>query len=317
MLDLCASAQQEISIEQYIFSRHGIGADLLHLLTEKARQGVRVRVLADAFGSKFLLTSSKVHALQRAGGEVLHFHGHRKVLRHPSRLFNRLHRKTVICDNRSVMTGGTCFLPRMSDWRDTMIRIEGAVARQAARCFEETWRYSKGETPYPHDPDNELKADQPAGWRYVVNSPMPPNRQDYYDLLLKRLEQAKEKVSFITPYLLPVRRYRDALLPAVERGAKVRLIIPASSDHFSVDLAGRFFADSMKRAGVEIYGYEPTMVHAKLALIDEDFSAVGSFNLGVDSFKMNLEGAVVSRSKALAAALSEQIEKDLSQSRRL
>lgn len=317
MLDLCAGARQEIAIEQYIFSRHGIGAELLNVLTERARQGVRVRVLADAFGSKFLLKSPKVHDLQRAGGEVRHFHGYKSVLRHPTRLLNRLHRKTVICDNRSLLTGGTCFLPRMEDWRDTMVRVDGGVARQAAQCFEETWRYTEGESPFPHDPESKAPADQPDGWRYLVSSPFPSSRRDYYDLLLERIEQAEERISFVTPYLLPVRRYWDALRPAIERGVSVRLIIPAKSDHTSVDLAGRIFVHSMKHAGVEVYGYEPTMVHAKLALIDEQFSAVGSFNLGIDSFKMNLEGAVVTGSKRFAAALSEQIERDLAQSRRL
>ncbi|HEV7434705.1 MAG TPA: phospholipase D-like domain-containing protein, partial [Pseudorhizobium sp.] len=212
--------------------------------------------------------------------------------------------KTVICDNRSLLTGGTCFLPRMEDWRDTMVRVDGGVARQAAQCFEETWRYTEGESPFPHDPESKAPADQPDGWRYLVSSPFPSSRRDYYDLLLERIEQAEERISFVTPYLLPVRRYWDALRPAIERGVSVRLIIPAKSDHTSVDLAGRIFVHSMKHAGVEVYGYEPTMVHAKLALIDEQFSAVGSFNLGIDSFKMNLEGAVVTGSKRFAAARS-------------
>lgn len=229
MLDLCAGARQEIAIEQYIFSRHGIGAELLDVLTERARQGVRVRVLADAFGSKFLLKSPKVHDLQRAGGEVRHFHGYKRVLRHPTRLLNRLHRKTVICDNRSLLTGGTCFLPRMEEWRDTMVRVDGGVARQAAQCFEETWRYTKGESPFPHDPESKAPADQPDGWRYLVSSPFPSSSRDYYDLLLERIEQAEEKISFVTPYLLPVRRYWDALRPAIERGVRVRLIIPAKA----------------------------------------------------------------------------------------
>lgn len=317
VLELCSGARSEISIEQYIYSRHGIGADLLDVLTDKARQGVRVRILADAFGSKYLFMSDKLQGLLRAGGEVCHFHGRQTLFRHPERLFNRLHRKSVICDNASLLTGGTCFLPRMADWRDTMVRIDGEVARQAARVFEETWRYAQGAMALPNDPNSESPAEQAGAWRYLISSPYPLDRENYIDFLLRRVENARKTISFTTPYLLPVRRYRKALSAAVERGVKVRLIMPVRSDHRLVDLVGRFFARSMKRTGVEVYGYERTMLHAKIALFDEEFSAVGSFNLGVDSFKMNLEGAVVTACPRFAMSLSEQIDKDLAQSRLL
>jgi cardiolipin synthase A/B len=315
--ELCEEAAQTIAVEQYIFSRKGVGDRLLDLLTSRARQGVQVRVLADAFGSRHLPYSAGARELCRAGGEVLHFHGMRDFLRDPRTLYHRLHRKTVICDSDTLLTGGSCFSPRMADWRDTMIKINGQVAQDALETFETTWRAAKGIAIEPHPPHHKAPEHTFSGWSYVVSSPYPPAGREYYRLLIERLETARNSVMFTTPYFIPDQRFWQCVTSVAQRGVRVRLLLPARSDQPLIDLFSHHYARKLGREGVEVYGYLPGMLHAKLAVIDDDYAAVGSFNLGIDSFKMNLEGAVVTVSPGFVRALAAQLEDDFTAAKRL
>ena len=134
------AARESIAIEQFIFSHRGIGREILAILTAKARQGVHVRLLADWFGSRHLADSDGARALIAAGGEVVIFNGPGGFYRSPASAFHRLHRKSIVTDGRQLMTGGSCFHPRMEDWRDTMVLIEHPVAQEALAAFEATWR---------------------------------------------------------------------------------------------------------------------------------------------------------------------------------
>jgi cardiolipin synthase A/B len=313
--ELLDGARESIAIEQFIFSHRGIGAEILEILTRKASSGVRVRVIADAFGSPGLLRSEAAQALLRAGGEIAIYHGLASSLRHPASAFHRMHRKTIVCDGRYFMTGGSCFHPRMEEWRDTMVTVEGPVARAALHEFEKTWaRVTRSAlaidpAPVPEDHDTD--------WSYMVSSPYGPEGRKYYLKLLERISEAQRMVVLTTPYLVPVGRFWTAMERATRRGVHVRVMIPRRSDHALVDLFSLSFARRLLGQGVEVYGYTGGMMHAKLAVIDDDWAAVGSFNLGIDSIRMNVEGVVVSRAPDFHDALLDQLEQDLKRSRRL
>jgi len=314
---LCESARHSIAIEQYIFSRKGVGDDLLDLLAARARQGVRVRVLADAFGSQHLIGSPPAEALQKAGGEVVHFHGLRDFVRDPRTLVHRLHRKAVICDEDKLLTGGSCFSPRMVDWRDTMVRVEGPLAREALSIFETTWRAAREGRGLPRIPAAApLERARPV-WSYMVSWPTSSAGNEYYRLILDRIGRAQSRVDLTTPYFLPDRTFLRCLGDAAARGVRVRLLIPARSDHPMIDRISSIFTRKLTRQGVEVHGYLPAMMHAKLIVVDTGFAAVGSFNLGIDSFRMNLEGAVATASPDFIAALTVQLERDFAASKRL
>jgi cardiolipin synthase A/B len=316
VLEMCASARDSIAAEQYIFHRTGIGRELLDLLASRARHGVRVRIVADAFGSRFLRPSEGAAALLKAGGEILYFNGVRGALRRPGGMLTRLHRKTIICDGRRFMTGGSCFHPRMRDWRDSMVRVEGPVVREALREFEDSWRYAAGNQTTRRP--KQLPPLRPSDWSYMVTAPYRPKRRDYYQALRERIESADRTITIATPYVVPGGDpFWGTLQRAVNRGVRVRLIVPSKSDQPLIDMVSLSFVRRLARQGIEVYGYEPGMMHAKLSVIDDDWAAVGSFNLGVDSFSMNSECSVVSRLPAFHAALLGQLEIDLSLSRRL
>lgn len=314
---LCEDARRSIDVEQYIFSSEGVGRRLLDLLTLRARQGVAVRILVDGLGSRGLPESEGARALIRSGGQIA-LHGDvRALLRHPVAKAHRLHRKTVIGDGHSLMIGGTCFHDRMSDWRDTMIRLQGAPAPAAATAaeFERVWNIAcgKDERLIPRGP---ASPGRDADWTYAASGPGTQARPDLRRLLLERIASARREVVLTTPYLVLDRALWRALTIARASGARVTLLMPERSDHRLADLAGRPFAYALKRRGVEVRLYTPAMLHAKLAIID-DWTCVGSFNLDLLSAKLNLENGIVSESADLRAALAAQLEVDLAASDRL
>lgn len=315
--EMIDAARDTIAIEQYIFSPRGIGREILDILTRKARQGVHVRVVADAFGSPNLRNSEGARELIKAGGEIAIFNGLREFFRHPQSAFHRLHRKSIVCDGRRLMTGGSCFHSRMEDWRDTMVLIEGEVAREARDEFESTWRRAGRVEESPPDSSHPLPEEWQGDWSYMVSSPYGPGKREYYIELMERIGSAKHHVTLTSPYLVPVGRFWTAMEQATHRGVRVRVMIPARSDQPLIDVFSLRFARDLLCRGIEIYGYRLGMMHAKLAVIDDDWAAVGSFNLGIDSIKMNLEGVLVSRSADFHDALLTQLEADLAASRRL
>jgi len=313
MLD---AARESIVIEQFIFSHRGIGGEILAILAAKARQGVHVRLLADWFGSRHLADSDGARALIAAGGELVIFNGPGGFYRSPASAFHRLHRKSIVTDGRLLMTGGSCFHPRMEDWRDTMVLIEHPVAQDALVEFEATWlRATTGAVLPP--PAGDRPSGERLDWSYLVSSPYERNMQEYDFELLERIAHAEHSVTLTSPYLVPVGRIWRVLEHATRRGVRVRVMIPARSDQPLIDIFSFRYARRLLGRGVEVYGYTGGMMHAKLAAVDGVWSAVGSFNLGIDSLRMNLEGALVSWSREFHDVLMERLEADLAGSRRL
>ena len=316
--ELLRQARENIAVEQYIFSHRGIGREILEILTHQARRGLEVRVLADAFGSPHLLQSAEGQALLDAGGRIVLFNPLRNGLRDPSLLFHRLHRKCIVCDCRYVMTGGSCFHPRMEDWRDTMVVIDNEhVAAEALAAFDRAWNQASDGVVTSNKSSVSPALPASPEWSYMVSSPYGPERHDYYNELLRRIDAAERHVTLASPYLTPVGRFWRTLARATRRGVHVRVMIPSRSDQPLIDVFSLNYARKLLGRGIEVYGFLRGMMHAKLAVIDDDWSAVGSFNLGIDSIRMNLEGVLVSRSQQFHDSLLDQLESDLAASRRL
>lgn len=313
---LFESARDSIDIEQFIFSGDGIGAKLVDLLCAQARRGVQVRILADWYGSRSLLHGQKARELVRLGGEVRPFHGVRQMLADPRRIVHRIHRKTVISDENVLLTGGSCFDPRMEDWRDTMVRINGAAVGAALSEFTAAWNYAGGEavTPCAERPP---PADGSSEWEYVVSSPYGPSGRRYLDKFLARIADAQSEILLASPYVTPAGRLWGALAEAAQRGVAVRVLIPGSSDHPGLDTLTRPYVKWLTHRGIMFGGYPRGMLHAKLAAIDDSWAAVGSFNLSIDSTVMNLECMLVSERPDYVGRVAEQLRSDLATAERL
>lgn len=315
VLELCDGARTSLAIEQYIFGADMIGTRMMDVLTKAARRGVHVRLLVDAFGSAELARSPAGAAFRQAGGELVRYNPLSRLLRNPISGMHRLHRKSVIADGRRMMAGGACYSDRMADWRDTMVRIEGPIVPAALAAFETAWAYANGISAR-RSRSQSAEATCGAGhWNYLTSDPVRPARQQIYQALLSRLRDAETSIDLATPYLFPDRKIWSALTGARQRGVRVRLLLPAVSDHPAIDLVSQRFAAALARRGVEVHGYLPGMMHAKLAIID-DWSMVSSFNLDMLSIGLNVENGLATTSPAFRAVLADQYACDIATSRR-
>ena len=207
-----------------------------------------------------------------------------------------------------------CFSDRMSDWRDTMIRTDGRIPAAVPDAFEAVLRAAQRR---PAEAPRSFGRSEGDGWSYRLSGPCSEAAPGLREALLRRIAGARRSLTLTTPYLILDRPLWRALLAARDAGACVRILMPARSDHPSLDRVGRPFVRALSRHGIEVYGYEPTMLHAKIALADDDWCAVSSFKLNIFSLRMNLENGIVSRSSALCGALAERLEEDLRRARRL
>ena len=288
MLAAIEQAQHGIELEIYIFDDDEIGRRFLIALMQAAARGVRVRVLADAFGS-FLLPQSFFEPLIKAGGKVRFFNPIRFT-----RFGVRNHRKLLVCDRQTAFIGGANIADNYNGdgvtqgWCDLMVKIEDAklvavLAEQFERIFSNA-NFENGRL-------RRLRAFR--RFRRRTNDTQIFAIQagrgvgSFQRTLQQDLSHAKS-ADFITPYFLPGRRIRKLMRQIARRGGRVRLILPAHSDVPVARAAGLIYYARLLRAGVEIYEYQPQILHAKLFIVDKKVFA-GSSNLDVRSFKMNYE----------------------------
>mgnify|MGYP002277857410 CR=1 FL=1 len=315
---MAEEARSTLSLEQYIFSPDGIGERLLGLLAARARAGVEVRLLADGFGSSRVPKSRAGRDFVKAGGQLAMYNGWRDVLFHPNGHLHRLHRKSVLADRTTLILGGCCFHDRMCAWRDTMIRVEGAPVPSAVLAMEALWR----RVTQPRLPRMEPAHSpplSPGDWAYMVSTPYKPAQRELYRTLIAALDQAQDTITLTTPYLVPDITFRRTLNAALKRGVRVRMVIPhpKNNDHPIWNIPAMMFARRLKQRGAEVYLYRPAMIHAKIALVDGEWSSVGSTNLDILSFTLNLENGIVSRATDLYEALAAQLDADIAASDKL
>ncbi len=307
MLIACKNAKTAIDLEQFILRTDDIGNKFIDVLREKAKEGIRVRILCDAAGS-FGLYNSKIPEQLRADGIRMAFFNtlipggkHN----YTAWLF-RDHQKLLIVDGAIAFTGGICLSEEMRHWRDTHVRIEGEVIEQMQYSFNKMWRraFKNKERKKMETPPTS------SGFTYVTNAPLPGRRFLYHNFI-DAMRGARKYIYLTTPYFVPDHRFARVLKLAAARGVDVRLILPHASDHPIVDYGSQSFFNSILSAGVRIFRYKNLMIHAKTAIIDDEWATVGSFNLDNLSFLYNFEGNIVSHNKAFALELKRHFQEDL------
>ena len=316
MLAAIAQARHSVELEIYIFADDKIGRQFLDALAQAARRGVQVRVLADAYGS-FLLPRSFFEPLIKAGGEIRFFNPLRF-----SRFGVRDHRKLLICDRQTVFVGGANICDChggdgvTQGWFDLMAQIEDAgLADRLAKEFDQIFSNAS----FAHGRFRRLRALR--RFRRRTNEAqifaIQPGRgtSSFQRALQQELAHAGS-ADLIVPYFLPVRRLRRLLRQIVRRGGRVRLILPAHCDVPLARAAGLVYYARLLRAGVEIYEYQPQILHAKLYFVDKKIFA-GSSNLDVRSFKMNYELMIQFSDHATVDGAAEIFAAALKNSRRI
>jgi cardiolipin synthase len=315
MLAAIASARHSIDLETYIFANDPVGRQFLQALADAARRGVRVRLLADSFGS-LTLAGSFFAPLTAAGGEVRFFN--------PLRFSNfgvRDHRKLLVCDGQTIFIGGANIASSYDGdgvtrgWFDLMLRLEDPdLATPLTEEFERLFTGANFEfLPLPRLRAFRHLRRQPAGHARIF-SVRPGRGAGGFQRALQHDLANAAGADFIAPYFLPNRRLRKLLRKIVRRGGRVRIILPAQCDVPLARLAGLVYYARLLRGGVELYEYQPQVLHAKLYRVDETVYA-GSSNLDVRSLKLNYELMLRFTAPAAADGAREIFEAALQHSR--
>jgi cardiolipin synthase len=315
-----AAAQVSIDVEYYIFSPDRTGSALRDALAERARAGVRVRLLLDAVGSG--KTSRRFLAsLTEAGGQVAWFHPMRlgKFWRRPW-LNMRTHRKIVVIDGAIAYTGGINVTDeederlRSDAYRDLHVRVEGEVARALQVVFVEDWAYATGNPPVLA-PAPEFAPGTCAV--QVVSSGPDSQWEAIHRMHVATIHSAQRRVWLTTPYFVPGEAAMMALTSAALGGLDVRLLVPKASDSWLVTYAARSYFDELLAAGVRVYEYGPRMLHSKTLLVDDHLAIIGSANFDHRSFRLNFEVSLLFHDATVASELERTIELDLAQAPRV
>lgn len=308
MLAAIRSATQSIRFETYILVPDEVGWKFAKALAERARNGVEVRAQIDAAGS----FSWRISALGRYLSDHrvrLHFF-HRWNWNDPWRYNRRNHRKLLVVDDTEAYIGGFNIHRESSRrlygdkrWRDTAVRMRGDLARQAAHLFDTFWH---GEHRWEWQPSDG------AGAVLVANNSFACHHR-LYCWFAERFATARDRIYVTTPYLVPSLRAQRALAAAAARGVDVRLLVPGISDVAIVQWAAHAAFAPLLRAGVRIYEYQPRVLHAKTAVIDGEWSTLGTANMDYRSFFTNYEVNLVARDPVLARMLEQQFLADLAE----
>ncbi len=320
-LDAMRHAQHSIDLEAYIFHKGKLTREVVDILTERAKAGVHVNLVIDSMGS-FSTRKSYFKRLKEAGGKVEWYH--RLRLHNWFLSNNRTHREITVIDGRIGFVGGAGYAdwwrfaskdePR---WRDTMVRVQGDAVRGIQGTFSENWLEASGEIIDGPDYFPPLPNDAGHTTALVVTSTPSAGGSTRARVLFQVMFAAARKSIFInTPYFLPDRSMLGDLQRARQRGVTVRIVVPGKhADHTLTRSSGRSAYGDLLKAGADIYEYEPTMIHAKIAIIDGIWSIVGSTNMDSRSFGINDEINVAIQSPDIASRLAQAFEDDVAHSR--
>ena len=312
-------AKKHIHLEYYIFEPDATGTEFRDALIERARAGVKVRLLLDAIGSSNTGTAF-LRPLIEAGGEVAFFHRTRirwRGLWKP-KINLRSHRKIVVIDGICGFTGGINITDDENEaintaaYRDLHVSVSGDVVRWLQLAFLEDWVYAGRHTP--KDADLFIEPTQAKIKAQIIPAGPDTVWEPIHRAKVFAISHACERVWLATPYFVPSEPARMALISAALRGVDVRLIVPEKSDSRLVDAAARSYFDELLAAGVQVYCY-PRMLHTKALLVDDETVILGSSNFDNRSFRLNFELCILLENLDLALALSQVLLDDMQKSR--
>lgn len=319
MLDAIRQARRRISVESFIYEDGTVGDRFTQALIEAARRGVDVRVVLDAIGSKLSASSHKT--LTDAGVAVVTFNTIRPWTLEETNY--RTHRKVLVVDGEIAFTGGIGLADHWlgdadaeEHWRDTQIEVRGPAVRALEASFWENWLESGGLTVPTLD---EEQPSQGTDAQTMVIWSNPTGGASSVKLLyLLAIAGARHTIDIQSPYFLLDESTRWSFADARRRGVLVRILTDGEvTDAMPVKYSSRNGYQELLEQGIEIYEYEPTMMHVKAMIVDGGFSIAGSANFDNRSFELNDELTIAVADRQLAGELLRDFEKDLLRSKRL
>lgn len=316
------AAEEYIHLQYYIIEDDHIGRALRDALIERAKAGVKVRVIYDDFGC-WGVSRKFFRSMREAGIDI---HPFFKVVFPPfaTRINWRNHRKLTVIDGEVAYVGGMNVADRYIDggskfgcWRDTHMRITGPAVAAVQYSFAVDWSFM-GQSLLQEPVDMSLpKGPGEAAGLQMMRCGPTSEWSNVSLYMLKAIGNAKKRVYIQTPYFLPTDAMLSALQAAALSRVDVRVMIPLKSDSSTLTLASYSYIMECLRAGIKIYLFEAGMLHSKTMMIDDRLSAIGSANIDFRSFEHNFEETMFIFSSEVNATLRAQFMTDLQQSTRV
>lgn len=320
MLKAIREAKQTITLETYIWSSGDISNQFIEALSERARAGVKVHVLGDGMGTRPLKNEDRQRMID--AGVEYRIYGREHWYEIKPNINHRTHRKLLIVDGRIGFTGGMCIDDRWKGdaestdvWRETQVRVEGPVVRQMQAVFARNWLQTTpkllfGPEYFP------AGGGLPLGGAYVQCYPSGPNEAPEYARLsfLAAIAAARDVIQIANAYFVPDDLMVEMLIEARRRGVRVQVIVPGVNDSRFGRAASRSRWGKLLEAGVEFHSYQPAMFHAKVMMVDDVFTTIGSTNFDNRSLSINDEVNINILDRKLARRCREIFDEDLAAS---
>ncbi|MEV4614961.1 phospholipase D-like domain-containing protein [Kitasatospora sp. NPDC049258] len=319
MLRAVQEAAHTVDMTTFVYWRGEIARRFARALADKAREGVRVRLLLDGFGSR-LIERELLDLMESAGVQVAWFR--RPVRLSPLKQNHRCHRKVLVVDARTAFTGGVGIAEEWcgdarhpGEWRDTHVQVRGPAVDGLAAAFAQNWAECREDSLYD-DADRFEEHDQPgSSVVQVVRGSASVGWQDMQTLMRVVITSAEQQLRLATAYFAPDRYFVDLLCDAARRGVRVELLLPGHHhDKRVCQLAGSRFFEELTGAGVTVWQFRPTMMHAKVITVDGIATLIGSTNFNRRSLDHDEEVMLAVIDEEFTDRLDRHFDEDVARS---
>ncbi|MFJ8946277.1 phosphatidylserine/phosphatidylglycerophosphate/cardiolipin synthase family protein [Streptomyces sp. NPDC102395] len=314
MLESIRSAEHTVDMMTFVYWKGDIARQFARALSERARAGVRVRLLLDGFGSR-LIEKDLLEEMGRSGVQIAWFR--RPLYLSPLKQNHRCHRKVLVVDEQVAFTGGVGIAEEWcgdarnpGEWRDTHVRLAGPAVDGVAAAFAQNWAECHDEL---FDDRDRFTGHRPQGDAVVqvVRGSASFGWQDMQTLMRVMIESAEQRFRLATAYFSPDAFFVELLCAAARRGVEVEILLPGPhTDKRVCQLAGQHFYEDLLACGVKIHQYQPTMLHAKIVTVDRTAALVGSTNFNRRSLDHDEEVMLAVLDEGFTAVLDAHFDED-------
>ena len=322
MLDAIGNARRTIDLLTFVYWDGKIGREFAYALADRAKTGARVRVLLDAWGAR-PINKSMVELMEHAGATIRWFRPLHRF--RPDQVNHRTHRKVMIVDEEMGFTGGVGIADEWlgnarneREWRDTHFRVRGAAVDGLRAAFLENWAET---SPELFDEKFDRFPDQAKPGPTVVQCVRGASEfghSDIFTLFRTLCQLAQHRIRIATAYFAPNAEILARLAGAAQRGVEVDLLLPGPhADKRFVQLAAEADYRALLEAGVRIWAFQPSMLHAKVMTVDGMLASIGSANLNSRSTELDEEINLVAIDRTLVSILDSHFDEDLARSTRI
>ena len=325
LLAAITAALRTVDMLWFAWTGGEISREMADALAGRARDGVRVRILLDGYGAK-QIDRDHLHRLRNAGCTVAFY---RPIPSPRITVWNlRTHRRVLVCDETVAFTGGTGIDQpwtgdgrHLDEWRDTAYRVQGPAVAGVRSAFVQAWMQAQvrleGGLVSEIDRFPELPAEGPTAVQ-VLRTPSQPGWSEAAVAIAGLLETAREDVRVTTPYIRLPRWLRHLVADTARRGVRVRLLVGGPHvQRPSIHLQGELDFQPLLDAGVEIWRYQPALLHAKIITVDGSIAMVGTTNFDTRSLALNEQVCLLLDDPAVVSVLDGHFEEDLQLSERV